>query len=366
MSVLRESLTANVHELLMRRVRQLNEQLSAAIQHSALELHQLFRRTYGLTYDQNAQLFAQLFKDLQSNYNSNSVEQSVTPDVIVYQFFDRLFVRIFRVMNSQHSFPIEYDDCLAEQVKSLQPFGKHPDNLARSLKQSLGAYQTFVHGLKSGKFVLSELIKEVEASTACSNNLMRANDCALCSGHVGVRTCFGFCVHVLQQCLTEYTYLEQDWNAYIQAMRKLASKLDRSLSVPNAIDPIAIRISEAIMHFQENSIDITKEVFHNCGQLSSSVAKREVSSQSANLLRFKRQSSDLISSYSNRPINYSSDKWKQMIIEIKQELFSLKNYWSRLPRNLCSDDQLVNSRKAWQTDLSLSKQCWNGSDLIDV
>jgi glypican 4 (K-glypican) len=367
-SVLRESLTGNVHEPLMRRVRQLNDHLSAGLKHSAIELHQLFRRTYGLTYDQNAALFAQLFVDLQANYNANSSKDA--PDTIVNRFFTRLFVRIFRVLNAQHSFPDEYDACLADQMRSLRPFGKHPDTLASSLKRSLGAYQTFVHGLQSGKFVLAELIKEANASSTCAADLMRASDCALCSGHVGVRTCFGFCAHVMQQCLVEYAYLDSDWNTYVRAMRRLAVELDGALSVPAAIDPIAIRVSEAIMHFQENGFDITQRVFAVCGRMSS-LSKRDVSGLESDSAadesngKQRRQSGPSLGLPKSRSVVYSSDKWKLLVVEIKNELLALRNFWTRLPRNLCSDEQLVHSRKMWQTDQTLAKQCWNGSQLID-
>lgn len=341
----------------MRRVRQLNDQLAAGLKRSAIDLHQLFRQTYGLTYDQNAPLFAQLFKDLQSNYN----QASFAPDVIVHRFFRRLFIRIFRVFNAQRSFTDEYDECLAEQMQSLRPFGKHPDMLASSLKRSLGALQTFVNGMKSANFVLAELIQEANASSICGRDLLRAGDCALCTGHVGVRTCFGSCVQVMQQCLAEYSHLEPDWNLFIAAMRRLVVKLDGALSVPAAIDPIAIRVSEAIMHFQENGYDLTQRVFAVCGKMSS-LFKREAHSD-----RFKRQSSsDLRPAYPIRSVTYSAGRWKQLFGEIKNDLSALRHYWSRLPRNLCSDEQLVNPRKDWQTDPVLSKQCWNASQLIDV
>lgn len=62
--------------------------------------HDMFKKTYGMMYEQNSYLFQDLFRDLEKYYdsgNSNIIE-------VLENFFSVLCQKMFTVMNSQYTF----------------------------------------------------------------------------------------------------------------------------------------------------------------------------------------------------------------------------------------------------------------------
>lgn len=62
--------------------------------------HDMFKKTYGMMYEQNSYLFQDLFRDLEKYYdagNTNIVE-------VLENFFSVLCQKMFTVMNSQFTF----------------------------------------------------------------------------------------------------------------------------------------------------------------------------------------------------------------------------------------------------------------------
>ena len=216
-----------------------------------------------------------------------------------------------------------------------------------------------------------------------------------------MRTCFGFCAHVLQQCLANYAYLEPDWNAYVEAMLKIARELEGTFSLEATLGPINVKVSEAIMNFQESGVSITQRVFAACGRKG--IQKREAKfDDEAKDEREedeekekedgdeRRDSRHVTGSWSGRSSaggtggsgsitsigsngsgmfeRNSVERWKRVVGEVRKKLIGLRRYWSKLPRNLCSDDRLVYPRKPKSLDRNgstLAKRCWNGTDAID-
>lgn len=67
---------------------------------SKSEFHEMFKRTYGVIYEQNSYVFSDLFNDLENYYNRGKVDLAEALD----QFFNILYQKMFTVLNSQYKF----------------------------------------------------------------------------------------------------------------------------------------------------------------------------------------------------------------------------------------------------------------------
>lgn len=69
---------------------------------SKKEFHAMFKRTYGAIYEQNSYVFSDLFHELEAYYTWGQVDLKKVLD----EFFNKLYQKMFTVLNSQFS----YDD----------------------------------------------------------------------------------------------------------------------------------------------------------------------------------------------------------------------------------------------------------------
>ena len=114
-------------------------------------------KRYGLLYEQNSQLFRDLFHDLQTYFKTGSVDLSDAVDI----FFETLFQRVFVLFNTQYVFDEAYEDCVAENTKTVAPFGDVPRQLAPQVKRSFIAARMFVRVLAFGRDVLLDMMRKV-------------------------------------------------------------------------------------------------------------------------------------------------------------------------------------------------------------
>lgn len=70
------------------------------LQESRAEFHEMFKRTYGVIYEQNSYVFSDLFNELESYYARGKVDLAEAMD----SFFNTLYQKMFTVLNSQYSF----------------------------------------------------------------------------------------------------------------------------------------------------------------------------------------------------------------------------------------------------------------------
>lgn len=71
---------------------------------SKREFHDMFERTYGKIYLQNAEVFSDFFNELETYYKKGTVRLSETMDT----FFGILYQRMFTVINSQYNMNDNY------------------------------------------------------------------------------------------------------------------------------------------------------------------------------------------------------------------------------------------------------------------
>lgn len=107
---------------------------------------------------------------------------------------------------------------------------------------------------------LSTYVHQVGPSLECSKSLMKMTYCPHCHGLPDLKPCSSYCLIVMMRCLAHHRELDKEWNNYIDSLMLLASRLEASFNIESVVNPIDIKISEAIMNFQENGIAVTQKV----------------------------------------------------------------------------------------------------------
>lgn len=98
------------------------------------------------------------------------------------------------------------------------------------------------------------------STSDCTKALMKMTYCPHCQGLPDLKPCANYCLNVMESCLSHHTELDKEWNNYIDALLMLATRLETSFNIESVVDPIDIKISEAIMNFQENGPAVSQRV----------------------------------------------------------------------------------------------------------
>ncbi|GFY58247.1 glypican-6 [Trichonephila inaurata madagascariensis] len=109
-----------------------------------------------------------MFDDLEKYYLTGGVDLTAALD----NFFDRLYRKMFQVLNSQYTFNEMYMNCISQKMEELKPFGDVPKKLTVEVKRSFVATRTFVQALAIGRDVV-KFIQEVGPTPECSRALMK-------------------------------------------------------------------------------------------------------------------------------------------------------------------------------------------------
>ena len=70
------------------------------LENSKRDFHDMFKRTYGILYEQNSEVFTDLFRDLEDYYAKGKLDLEEAMD----HFFTALYQRMFTVLNAQFRF----------------------------------------------------------------------------------------------------------------------------------------------------------------------------------------------------------------------------------------------------------------------
>jgi len=125
------------------------------LKNAEVSLDQMFVRTYGMMYVQNAQLFKDFFASLTRYYVSGS--NAVNLDSMLSDFWAELLERMFQLVNVQYEFSNAYMECVSRHTEQLQPFGDVPRKLRIQLTRAFVAARTFVRGLA----LMSDVVNKV-------------------------------------------------------------------------------------------------------------------------------------------------------------------------------------------------------------
>ncbi|XP_013878739.1 glypican-6 isoform X1 [Austrofundulus limnaeus] len=323
------------------------------LENTERSLNEMFVRTYGKPYMQNAEVFENLFAELKRYYTGGNVNL----EEMLNDFWSRLLERMFTLLNSQYVITEDYLECISKYTDQLKPFGDVPRKLKAQVTRAFIAARTFVQGLSVGREV-AQRVSKVSSTPACLKALTKMLYCPFCQGTSGVKPCKNYCFNVMKGCLANQADLDPEWNQYIDAMLLVAQRLEGPFNIESVMDPIDVKISEAIMNMQDNSAQVSYRVFQGCGQ-----------PKPAGITRSTRGVSDVFSTRF-RPYNpeeppttaagTSLDRlrivWRTMqhsVVDIKEKLKLSKKFWSNLPEAMCLEDGVTAGNAS-------EEECWNG------
>ncbi|TNN04245.1 glypican-6b isoform X1 [Takifugu flavidus] len=323
------------------------------LENTERSLNEMFVRTYGKPYMQNSEVFENLFAELKRYYTGGNVNL----EEMLNDFWSRLLERMFTLLNSQYVITEDYLECISKYTDQLKPFGDVPKKLKSQVTRAFIAARTFVQGLSVGREV-AQRVSKVSSTPACIRALTKMMYCPFCQGMPAVKACKNYCLNVMKGCLANQADLDPEWNLYIDAMLLVAQRLEGPFNIESVMEPIDVKISEAIMNMQDNSAEVSYRVFQGCGQ-----------PKPAGMTRSTRGVSDVFNArfrpYSpeERPTTAAGTSldrlrivWNAMqhsVIDIKEKLKMSKKFWSNLPDVLCVEERVTAGNTS-------DDDCWNG------
>lgn len=315
---------------------------SELIDKASRDLHQMFLKTYGVIYEQNSKIFSELFQNLKLYYKG----QDLNLEDVLENFFETLMQHMFQLLNTNYAFNAQYLHCVTENMDELKPFGDVPGKLSTQVRRAFIGARTFHQGLVVGREVISTVSK-LDVTQSCVKAVAKLLWCPYCQGFMRLKPCQGFCLNVMKGCLVEYYELHEVWNTYIDWLTKLAERLEGPFNIESVVDPIDVKISDAIMNFQEKNEEVSKKVFLGCGQPSLAT-------------RNKRQADDDMTfdwkpsggrQGAARPTTAAGTNIDRLMQEFREKLAPLKDLWKELPQSMCKNFTATEETK-----------CWNGTN----
>uniref|UniRef100_A0A667X9R3 Glypican 6a n=1 Tax=Myripristis murdjan TaxID=586833 RepID=A0A667X9R3_9TELE len=328
-----EETSHNIRTTFVSRHKKFDEFFLELLDNSEKSLNSMFTRTYGKLYMQNSEVFQDLFTELKRYYTGGNVNL----EEMLNDFWSRLLERMFQLLNSQYHFTDDYLECVSKYTDQLKPFGDVPRKLKAQVTRAFIAARTFVQGLMVGR--------EVNVVPACIRALTRMLYCPYCRGMPGLKPCHNYCHNVMRGCLANQADLDAEWNVFIDAMLLVADRLEGPFNIEAVIEPIDVKISEAIMTMQDNSMQVSAKVFQGCGQPKPSSMGRSARGISDVFnARFRPYTPE------ERPTTAAGTSLERLVIDIKEKLKESKRFWSNLPDDICAKGKLTESDE---------EQCWN-------
>ncbi|XP_029672974.1 glypican-6 [Formica exsecta] len=305
--------------------------------------HEMFKKTYGILYEQNAYVFTDFFNELENYYAKGTVDLDEAMD----NFFNTLYQKMFTVLNSQYNFDNKYLECVGEHMKEMRPFGDVPQKLGVQIKRSFVATRAFSQALTVAANVLKNM-QTLKPSVDCAAALTRMTACPSCSGiSDDVLACGDMCANVMKGCLAQHVALDTEWNHFVEAVDKVADRLLGPFNIEVLVRPINLKISEAIMNFQESSHDVSQRVFTGCGRpMLGRRRRRDNRELELESLNFEQETLTEDRSSTAAILD-------KLVKEIRQRVRDLKQFWIYLPYRLCNEGLVVSP--------SNTKECWNGT-----
>ncbi|EEB14597.1 Glypican-6 precursor, putative [Pediculus humanus corporis] len=302
----------------------------------------MFKKTYGIIYEQNSFVFTDLFEELERYYLKGQIDLEEAME----NFFTPLYQKMFTVLNSQYQFDDKYLICIGDHMKDLKPFGDVPQKLSVQIKRSFVATRTFAQALNLAKDIVNNM-KNLGAAGDCHDAFFRMSQCQACKGVPDLKPCTHLCLNVMKGCLAYQMGLEDEWNHFVDALDKVSDRLLGPFNIEVVVEPINIKISEAIMNFQENSLEVSERVFNGCGRLSlRGRSRRDMKEIQLETYEFAKESHKITKS----PRHPTLEK---LIRDIRQKVKDSKSFWSYLPYHLCNNEKFA--------VVMNDDPCWNGS-----
>ncbi|XP_014472366.1 PREDICTED: glypican-6 isoform X2 [Dinoponera quadriceps] len=335
-----------LHQILTARGNKFHVLFKDLLAGSKRGFHDMFKKTYGILYEQNAYVFTDFFQELESYYAKGTVDL----DDCLDNFFNILYQKMFIVLNSQYTFDNKYLECVSDHMKEMKPFGDVPPKLSVQIKRSFVATRAFSQALTVAANVLKNM-QTLKPSADCAAALTKMTACPYCIGIPNnVLACSDMCTNVMKGCLAQHAALDAEWNHFVDAVDKIADRLIGPFNVEVLVRPINLKISEAIMNFQENSQDVSQRVFTGCGRPILGKRRRRDDHE----LQLETLNFDQDPVVTDDRAQDNAVHMDKVVKEIRQRVRDSKQFWVYLPYRLCNDGGLV-------VQPTNTKECWNGT-----
>ncbi|XP_044293699.1 glypican-6 [Varanus komodoensis] len=314
------------------------------LENAERSLNDMFVRTYGMLYMQNSEVFQDLFIELKRYYTGGNVNL----EEMLNDFWARLLERMFQLINPHYHFSEDYLECVSKYTDQLKPFGDVPRKLKVQVTRAFIAARTFVQGLTVGREVANRVSK-IDEFLRCTHTVLQMIYCQHCCRGITVyRPCYHVCKSSLRGSLNRQGDMFAEWNQFVDAMLLVADRLEGPFNIESVMDPIDVKISEAIMNMQENSMHVTAKVFQGCGQPKPAPGLRTSRSAPDTFnTRFRPYNPE------ERPTTAAGTSLDRLVSDVHEKLKLSKKFWSTLPYAICKEESVT-------AGLSNEEDCWNG------
>uniref|UniRef100_A0A672QH31 Glypican 6b n=1 Tax=Sinocyclocheilus grahami TaxID=75366 RepID=A0A672QH31_SINGR len=290
------------------------------LENTERSLNEMFLRTYGKPYLQNAEVFQGLFTELKRYYTGGNVNL----EEMLNDFWMRLLERMFQLLNSQYLITEDYLECIGKYMEQLKPFGDVPKKLKSQVTRAFIAARTFVQGLMVGREVANRVSK-VTMSSACISGFTKMLYCSYCQGLFTLKPCNNYCLNVMKGCLANQSV---------------------TLDVTSATDELGSRLERPI-HFE---CKLNEPMHIGCGQPKPSGMSRSARGVSDTF-------SGRFSPYNPEELPTATDATRldRLVTDVKEKLKKFRKFWSSLPEAFCQEEHVAAAESAVD-------DCWNGHD----
>ncbi|KAG1927404.1 glypican-6b [Pimephales promelas] len=317
-------------------------------------LNEMFLRTYGKPYLQNAEVFQKLFSELRRYYTAGGVHL----EDMLSDFWSRLLERMFALLNSQYLLTEDYLECVGKLTEKLKPFGDVPKKMKTQVTRAFVSARAFVQGLAVGRDV-ADRVSEVSMSAVCVSGFTRMLYCSQCVALPTLKPCSEYCLQLMKTCLADRAELDPDWTRYTDAMLLVTERLEGPFNIESVMEPVDVKISEAIMNMQENSMQISYQVFQGCGQPNPSGMSRSSRSAPNTFVFIPDSHEDLThlththshTHHEDLPTATTGSRLQRLVTEVKEKLKRFRRFWASVPESICQEEHAAAAE---------NENCWNG------
>ncbi|ROI93604.1 Glypican-6 [Anabarilius grahami] len=135
------------------------------------------------------------------------------------------------------------------------------------------------------------------------------------------------------------------------AMLLVTERLEGPFNIESVMEPIDVKISEAIMNMQENSMQLSYQVFQGCGQPKPSGMSRSARGVPDTFSgRFSPYSPEEL------PTASAGSRLDRLVTDMKEKLKQFRKFWSSLPVSVCQEEDVASTGGAED------ERCWNGRE----
>ncbi len=229
------------------------------IENSYTDLDKLYTRTYQDKYTNHKAIFRHLFTKLAEYINGT---EQMDLKQLVDSWFSMLYQKVYMISNENSVYDASYQHCILESAEMIRPFGDIPRKIGVQIKKSFLASKVIVEALNTGKKVIDALLS-MKINKQCMDAFTKMTQCGSCIGAKDVKPCHNYCVNVMKGCTAYPAAVGPSWNIFLNALMKLANKVEGPFSMEAVIRPLGVEISAGIMLFQLNTRNITARVSEN-------------------------------------------------------------------------------------------------------